>query len=113
MSSNLDPLDEVAHHRLCQVIGALSIEVATGLGHSRGSVLEMARQRYGIRARTKRAALRELRELYAVTYGRPSIVGARVDGAVSDAIPCGDRHDPAAHWCTPTVCKVDLLRVTS
>ena len=31
--------------------------------------------------------------------------------AVSDAIPCSDRHDPAAHWCTPTVCKVDLLRI--
>jgi len=67
------------HFALLQVIGALSIETATGMRHSGGSVLNLARHRYGVQSRTKRGALRELRDLYRATYGRDCSIGARLD----------------------------------
>lgn len=47
-----------------QCIAALRIEVRTGLKHSRGSILQMVRVAYGIKARSKRAALEALEHLY-------------------------------------------------
>lgn len=46
------------HMRQC--IGALRIEVNTGMSHSRGSVLRMVQREYDIRATTKKGALKEL-----------------------------------------------------
>lgn len=55
---------------LAQCIGALSIEVNTGMRHSRGSVLKMVQNQYGIKSRTKEEALAELKALYATRTGR-------------------------------------------
>lgn len=58
------------HYRIASFIGALTIEVRTGMVHSRGSVLAAAQQQLGIKARTKRKALDELHVLYEQRYGR-------------------------------------------
>lgn len=55
---------------LMQCIGALSIEVNTGMRHSRGSVLKLVQRQYGVTSKTKAGALAELRELYEQTTGR-------------------------------------------
>lgn len=47
-------------HRL-QCYYALKIEVKTGMRHSRGSVLRLVQQMYGVKARTKKGAMQELR----------------------------------------------------
>lgn len=49
---------------LMQCIGALRIETRTGMRHSRGSVLTVAQQVYGVTKRTKKGALAELEDLY-------------------------------------------------
>ncbi len=54
---------------LAQCIGALRIEVRTGLKHSRGSVLQMVRVAYGIRSRSKVDALAALEALYLEVTG--------------------------------------------
>ena len=50
-------------------IAALRIEVKTGLKHSRGSVLQMGRIAYGIKARSKVDALKALEALYLEETG--------------------------------------------
>jgi hypothetical protein len=67
---------DIDHFRMCQVIGSLSIEVNTGMRHSQGSILKLAQQRYGIKAKNKKKALEEMRVLYAETYGREYGAGA-------------------------------------
>lgn len=67
----IDTPDAIEHFRCCQLIGALSIEVHTGLTHSRGSVMNAARERYGIQKRTKAGVLAELHKIYLATYGWP------------------------------------------
>lgn len=59
-----------AAFQMAQCIGALSIEVGTGLKHSRGSVLKLVQERYGIKAKTKAKALEELKALYKEATGR-------------------------------------------
>ena len=63
-------ITEIVHFQLASTIGALTIEVETGMKHSRGSVLKVAQNRYGLTSRTKKGALRELRVLYKQTFGR-------------------------------------------
>lgn len=65
----IDTPDAIEHFRMCQLIGALSIEVHTGMKHSRGSVMNAARERYGIQKRTKAGVLAELKTIYKATYG--------------------------------------------
>lgn len=55
---------------LAQCIGALSIEVNTGMKHSKGSVLAHAQRTFGVRSRTKEGALKELKALYKEHTGR-------------------------------------------
>jgi hypothetical protein len=55
---------------LMQCIGALRIEVNTGMRHSRGSVLKHSQRTFGVTARTKKVALAQLEELYEDTTGR-------------------------------------------
>jgi len=62
--------EDIEQFRMAQVIGALTIEVRTGMSHSRGSILKVAQQRYGCVKRTKKGALAEMRALYKETYGR-------------------------------------------
>lgn len=56
------------HHATC--ISALKIEVLTGLRSSRGSVLKIVQEDFGITARTKKTALEQLLELYKQTYNK-------------------------------------------
>lgn len=42
---------------------ALQVEVDTGLRHSRGSVLKLAQQKYGITARTKKKAIEQMQDV--------------------------------------------------
>jgi len=53
-----------------QCIAALRIETRTGLTHSRGSILQMVRVAYGIKARTKVGALEALEALYLEETGQ-------------------------------------------
>lgn len=62
--------DAMAHFRMCQIIAALGIELRTGMSHSHGSIMNLARQEYGFTKRTKRGVLGDLLALYAATYGR-------------------------------------------
>jgi hypothetical protein len=62
--------DQIAFFHLAQTIGALRIEVKTGMKMSRGSVLKMAQNVYGVRSRTKDGALEELMALYQEVTGR-------------------------------------------
>ena len=67
-------IDNPASHaglHMAQCISMLRIEVRTGMKYSRGSVLALVRERYGIKARTKAAALDEMLALYEATTGRP------------------------------------------
>jgi hypothetical protein len=56
---------EVDPFHLASVIAALRLEVKTGLRHSHGSVLRVAQEVYGIRSRTKAAALAQLEVIKA------------------------------------------------
>jgi hypothetical protein len=72
MSNGIVVIDTPAgmeHFRLCQHIAALRIEVNTGMKHSRGSVMNSAKQLYGIQKQTKKGVLAELEKLYKATYG--------------------------------------------
>lgn len=55
-------------HR-AQCIASLSIEVNTGMVHSRGSVLKLVQTRYGVQARTKKGALAEMKAQHFAKYG--------------------------------------------
>lgn len=55
---------------MAQCIGALRIEVATGMRHSRGSMLKLVKRVYGVKSNTKRGALEEMKKLYQETTGR-------------------------------------------
>lgn len=82
----IDTPDGIKAFAMLQVIGALSVEVNTGMRFSRGlSILQVAQRRYGIKAKRKPAALQELRKLYADTFGVETNVGKRK--------PCGDHCD--------------------
>ena len=58
----------IEHYRFAALITALRFEVKTGMQMSRIPVLRVART-YGITARTKKAALAQLEDLYEETYG--------------------------------------------
>lgn len=47
-------------YHMLQCYYALKIEATTGLRHSRGSVLNLVRTRYGITSRTKKGAMEQL-----------------------------------------------------
>ena len=67
----IDTADGMAHFRICQHISMLRTEIKTGLRHSRGSVMNSARQLYGSQKRTKAGVLADLEKLYELTYGWP------------------------------------------
>lgn len=72
----IDTPDGIEHFRMLQLIGALNIEVNAGMRYSRGSVMNATRERYGIQKQTKAGVLKELRKIYAATYGRECSIGA-------------------------------------
>lgn len=61
-------MNDIVH--MAQCIGALRIEVNTGMKHSRGSILKMVKREYGVKSNTKAGALEELQQLYKEATGR-------------------------------------------
>lgn len=66
----IDTPEGIEHFYFAGCIAALRIEVHTGMVHSRGSVLASVRRNYGVKARTKKEALKEMEDMYEKTYGR-------------------------------------------
>lgn len=58
------------HLQMCQIIGALGIQAKTGMTHSQGSVIKLARHLYGIKGRTAEKAESQVRAIYLARYGR-------------------------------------------
>jgi hypothetical protein len=56
----VDTPDGIATYQMLAIRAALRIEVHTGLRHSRGSVMKLAKRLYGIRRNTKKGVLAEL-----------------------------------------------------
>jgi len=55
--------ENIETFHMLQCYYALKIEVRTGLRHSRGSILALVRERYGITSKTKAKAMTELAAL--------------------------------------------------
>lgn len=66
----IDTEDGIEHYRMCAIIGALRIEINTGMKMSRGSLIKSVDHFYGIKAKTKQKCLEKMLELYKNTYGR-------------------------------------------
>ena len=66
----IDTEEGIFHYRLCAVISALKIEIKTGMKMSRGSLVKLAQESYGITARNKAKALEQLLDYYLRRYGR-------------------------------------------
>ena len=65
----IDTPEGIEHFRICAVIGALRVEVKTGMKASRGvSALRVA-QMYGCPKNTKKGALAWMESFYEATYG--------------------------------------------
>lgn len=56
----IDTKAGLAFFRLLQIKGALGIEVSTGLRNSHGSVMKLAKEKYGCKGNTKKAVYDEL-----------------------------------------------------
>lgn len=67
----IDTPEGIAWFAFLQVLHALRIEVRTGMKFSRGSVLKLAQQRYGVTARTKAGAYDQMCALYEQATGEP------------------------------------------
>lgn len=66
----IDTPEGIAHWQMARMIAAIKLEVTTGMKATRGSVLRAVESQYGIKARTKKKALEEMKKLYRETYGR-------------------------------------------
>jgi hypothetical protein len=73
----IDTKEGIEAFAMLQVIGALSLEVNTGMKFSRGSVMNLARDRYGCVKRTKAGVLAEMRAKYTEATGLECKVGLR------------------------------------
>ena len=62
--------DAIGAYRLMALIQAYALEINTGMKASRGSLSWVA-QGYGVMARSKKKALRELLAVWQNTYGEP------------------------------------------
>ena len=60
MSTVIDTSNGMSCFRFLQIYHALKLEVKTGLHHSRGSIMNLARREYDITKRTKKGVLVEL-----------------------------------------------------
>lgn len=61
----IDTPEGIRMFHFLQVLHALRIETRTGMRMSRGSVLKVAQQVYGVRSRTKAGALAEMEAMLA------------------------------------------------
>lgn len=59
----------IARFAMASAIGRLKIEVVTGLG-SRVNTLQAVQRLYGVKAKTRKGALKEMLALYESTYQR-------------------------------------------
>jgi hypothetical protein len=53
-----------------QMIAGLRIEVATGMRHSRGSLVKLSQRVYGTTSKTKKGTLEELENIFEQRTGR-------------------------------------------
>jgi hypothetical protein len=73
----LDKPEQIQAFAELQLYYALKLETTTGLRHSRGSVMNLVRERYGIPYRTKKKVLAELRTQLlerGILSGKDSVV---------------------------------------
>lgn len=63
MATVLNTPEQIREFQLRATIKALELEIKTGLRHSCGSVLKAAQRNFGITAKTKKKALKELQEM--------------------------------------------------
>ena len=70
MTTVINTPQGIEHAQMARCIAMLTIEVRTGMKHSRGSVLKLVQDHYGCTKRTKKGALEELRAKYEQAYGR-------------------------------------------
>ena len=73
----IDTPDGIAAFHMLQVIGALSLEVNTGMKVGRGSLVKLAQQRYGCTGRIKSVVLAQMRAKYTEATGLVCKVGLR------------------------------------
>jgi hypothetical protein len=74
----VDTPEGIRAFHMLQVIGALSLEVNTGMKFSnRGSVMAVAQRQYGCVKRTKAGVLAEMRAKYTEATGLECKVGLR------------------------------------
>jgi len=59
----IDTPEKIQEFRLRTIIKGLEIEIKTGMHHSRVSLLKIAQTQYKVSARTKKGALKELKEM--------------------------------------------------
>lgn len=66
-------MTDIATHanrfHMAQCIGALRIEINTGMRHSRGSILKLVQRTYQVKSKTKTGALKEMEDLYEEMWG--------------------------------------------
>ena len=67
----IDTPEGIEHWRVASAISMLALEVKTGLGHSRGSILVACQRNWGCPKRTKKGALEWMLAYYEQKYGRP------------------------------------------
>lgn len=61
--------DGISAYRLMALIKSLEIEVKTGMKMSRGtSPLKIAQTQYGVKSRTKKGAVEELKNIFNESY---------------------------------------------
>jgi len=65
----IEGAENIERFQLIQMRRALELEIATGMRHSRGSVLAAAQRRFGIKSRTKAAAVAELQSMLDAQQG--------------------------------------------
>ena len=74
--------DAIGAYRLTALIQAYALEINTGMKASRGSLSWVA-QGYGVTARSKKKALRELLVVWENTYGEPFSITSNFQRALA------------------------------
>ncbi len=65
-SSSIIEGDKIHTHRLFSIAACLRIQANTGLTHSRGSVIKLAKNLYGVKGTKAREVLEALKEKFFV-----------------------------------------------
>jgi len=77
MSIVIDTPEGIEFFRFQQVYRGIKLQRDTGLTHSRGSLIKLAQQIYGIKGRTAKKACRELEDIFFEAMGEYPIGSGR------------------------------------